>query len=175
MSDRKHIDWRRVRQATQLICLLGFVWLFVQTEYRNVDQLPYPVSLLFRIDPLAALADALAPGPFSWGLLWPALLLLGLTALFGRFFCGWICPLGTSLDGLGKLVGRGCMPVRPAWRRFKYLLLIGLVAEAIQISRSAVRVIRNNRGVALGGNSHPLSRTCGRLRPTRCWRNVWSR
>ena len=130
MSERKHIDWRRVRQATQLICLLGFVWLFVQTEYRNVDQLPYPVSLLFRIDPLAALADALAPGPFSWGLLWPALLLLGLTALFGRFFCGWICPLGTSLDGLGKVIGRGCMPVRPAWRRFKYLLLIGLVTSA---------------------------------------------
>ena len=130
MSDQKRIDWRRVRQGVQLFCLFGFVWLFLQTEYRDVDQLPYPVSLLFRIDPLAAVADAMAPGPFSWGLLWPALLLLALTALFGRFFCGWICPLGSTLDGLGKVIGRGCGTVRPAWRRLKYLLLVGLVTSA---------------------------------------------
>jgi MauM/NapG family ferredoxin protein len=126
----KRIDRRQLRRACQILCLSGFVWLFVQTEYRDVDQLPYPVSLLFRIDPLAAIADALAPGPFSWGLLWPSLLLICLTVLFGRFFCGWICPLGTTLDGLGKAVGRGCGPVRPSFRRFKYLLLMGLVTSA---------------------------------------------
>ena len=80
--------------AFQILCLLAFLWLFLQTEYRGSDTLRYPVSLLFRIDPLAALADALAPGAFGWLLLWPALLLLALTALFGRFFCGWICPPG---------------------------------------------------------------------------------
>ncbi|NIQ96904.1 MAG: 4Fe-4S binding protein, partial [Desulfuromonadales bacterium] len=52
-------------------------------------------------------ADFLAPGDFGWALLWPALLLLVLTAIVGRFFCGWICPLGTTLDGLGKMIGRG--------------------------------------------------------------------
>jgi MauM/NapG family ferredoxin protein len=131
LSEYKRINWHRLRQASQIACLLGFLWLFLQTEYRDADLLPYPVSLLFRIDPLAAVADALAPGPFSWGILWPALLLLGLTALFGRFFCGWICPLGTTLDGFGKVVGRGRSPVRPAWRRFKYLLLISLAVAAL--------------------------------------------
>ncbi len=125
------ISGRRWRQISQVVCLLGFLWLFLQTEYRGVDLLPYPVSLLFRIDPLAALADALAPGPFSIGLLWPALLLLLLTFLLGRFFCGWICPLGTTLDGLGRVVGRGRGGVRPAWRRAKYLLLAGLVVAAL--------------------------------------------
>lgn len=125
------VNWRRLRQASQLICLTGFVWLFMLTEYRGVDNLAYPVGLLFRIDPLAAVADALAPGPFSWGLLWPALLLLGLTALCGRFFCGWVCPLGTTLDGAGKILGCGHVAVRPSWRRFKYLLLIGLVTAAL--------------------------------------------
>jgi MauM/NapG family ferredoxin protein len=111
--------------------LLGFLWLFLQTEYRGADTLRYPVSLLFRIDPLAALADALAPGDFSWSRLWPALVLLVLTALFGRFFCGWICPLGATLDGVGKVVGRGGVTSKPGWRRSKYYLLLGLTAASL--------------------------------------------
>ena len=108
-----------------------FLWLFMQTEYRGIDQLPYPVSLLFRIDPRAALADFLAPGPFGWSILWPALVVLLLTSLFGRFFCGWVCPLGATLDGLGKLVGRGRRAFSPGWRRVKYYLLIGLGAATL--------------------------------------------
>jgi len=119
--------WRR---TVQILCLAGFLWLFLQTEYRGQDHLPYPVSLLFRIDPLAALAAALAPGAFVWKLLWPALVVLGLTALFGRFFCGWICPLGTTLDGCGKLCGRGRKRLGPGWRRSKYYLLLFMAVAA---------------------------------------------
>lgn len=105
--------------------------MFLQTEYRGVDELPYPVSLLFRIDPLAALADFMAPGDFGWGLLWPALFLLLLTAIVGRFFCGWICPLGSTLDGLGRLIGRGHRKLSPAWRRLKYFLLVAMAVSAL--------------------------------------------
>jgi MauM/NapG family ferredoxin protein len=122
---------RHLRLAVQIACLAGFVWLFLQTEYRGLDRLPYPVGLLFRLDPLAAVADALAPGPFGWKLLWPALLLLLLTAVLGRFFCGWVCPLGTTLDGCGKALGRGRGGVRPGWRRVKYYLLLALSAAAL--------------------------------------------
>lgn len=122
---------RKVRILTQCLALCGVLWLFLQTEYRGLDQLPYPVALLFRLDPLAAIADALAPGAFGWQLLWPALLLLALTALLGRFFCGWLCPLGSTLDGLGRLLGRGHGPVRPGWRRIKFYLLILLSAAAL--------------------------------------------
>jgi len=119
-----------LRRTVQLFCLFGFLWLFVQTEYRGLDELPYPVSLLFRLDPLAALADLLAPGPFSWSL-WPALVLLVLSALFGRFFCGWICPLGTTIDASGKLTGRGRPLHSRSWRKVKYLLLITLTVAGL--------------------------------------------
>ena len=128
---KKRIGFRHFRILAQGLSLLGFLWLFLQTEYRGADTLRYPVSLLFRIDPLAALADALAPGDFGWALLWPALLLLALTALFGRFFCGWVCPLGATLDGVGKLVGRGEQAPKPGWRRIKYYLLLGLAAASL--------------------------------------------
>jgi MauM/NapG family ferredoxin protein len=123
--------WTYARRASQSLCLVGFLWLFVQTEYRGVDDLPYPVGLLFRLDPLAALAAAFSSGPFPWGLLWPALVVLLLTAVFGRFFCGWVCPLGATLDGLGHLLGRGRRAFSPAWRRVKYYLLFALSAAAL--------------------------------------------
>lgn len=128
---KRRFSYRSLRRAAQLSCLAVFLGLFLATEYRGEDRLPWPVSLLFRLDPLAALADLLAPGPFGWQLLWPALLLVALTAVFGRFFCGWICPLGTTLDGCGWLLGRGRGGIRPAWRRFKYYLLLALSAAAL--------------------------------------------
>lgn len=127
----KQSSWTYARRTSQILCLAIFLWLFLQTEYRGVDLLPYPVSLLFRIDPLAALADFLAPGRFGWAVLWPALVVLFLTFILGRFFCGWICPLGTTLDGLGKLVGRGRRAFSPGWRRVKYYLLIALGAATV--------------------------------------------
>ncbi|MEJ2201977.1 MAG: 4Fe-4S binding protein, partial [Desulfuromonadaceae bacterium] len=129
---KKTLALRQLRVLVQILVLLGVLWLFLQTEYRGSDTLRYPVGLLFRLDPLAALtAAALAPGSFDWRLLWPALLLLVLTLLFGRFFCGWLCPFGTTLDGVGKCIGRGRMAPRPHWRRFKYYQLLGLGAAAL--------------------------------------------
>jgi MauM/NapG family ferredoxin protein len=128
----KRQSWlRHSRRAVQLVCLLGVLLLFVATEYRGLDEIPWPVGLLFRLDPLALLADLFAPGAPHWQLLWPALLVLAATALLGRFFCGWVCPLGTTLDGCGSLLGRGRKPLRLGWRRVKYLLLLALVVAAL--------------------------------------------
>lgn len=109
------------------MCLVLFVWLFLQTEYRGRDQLGLPVGFLFRLDPLALVADLFAPGDFHWRLLWPAFLLLVLTAILGRFFCGWICPLGTSLSALGTLFKRPAKAKGGQRKRWKYYLFIFLL------------------------------------------------
>ncbi len=43
-------------------------------------------------DPLAALGQAAAGRTLYWPFLLTALIPIALTVVFGRFFCGWICP-----------------------------------------------------------------------------------
>jgi ferredoxin len=57
----------------------------------------YAARLLPALSPLAVFSAALAHRVWYVSLVWslPALLMLGLALWKGRFFCRWICPLGT--------------------------------------------------------------------------------
>ena len=79
------IPWRWWRRASQLVVLLAFLWLFRRTEFTGVDQLSGGENLLFRLDPLAGAAAMLGARQVI-AAFWPALIVLGLTMLFGRFF-----------------------------------------------------------------------------------------
>ena len=103
------IPWRWWRRAAQLVLLVAFLWLFRRTEYSGAEQLAGGENVLFRLDPLAAAAAMLA-GRQVIALFWPALVMVGLTLVLGRFFCGWVCPLGTLLDYFHRLL-------RPITRR----------------------------------------------------------
>jgi polyferredoxin len=91
------IPWRWWRRAAQLALFVGFLWLFRRTEFTGVDQLAGGENLLFRLDPLVGAAAMLGARQLI-AAFWPAVILLGFTLIFGRFFCGWMCPLGTLLD-----------------------------------------------------------------------------
>ena len=99
------IPWRWWRRAAQLALLVLFLWLFRRTEYRRAEQLAGGENIFFRLDPLAGAAAMIAARQFI-SLFWPALAVVGLTMVFGRFFCGWVCPLGTLLDYFHRIVDR---------------------------------------------------------------------
>ena len=92
--------WRRL---CQLVCLALFFFLFIKTDYSGSDQLEYAANILFRLDPLLALCASVAGGVLI-SLMWPALITIVLTIVLGRFFCGWVCPMGTLIDGCHKLI-----------------------------------------------------------------------
>jgi hypothetical protein len=93
---------RNLRRMSQIVFFGVFFWLVLKTTFEvgfnPVDgeaiRLPYPVSIALEFDPLVALMTLLSGGTIYKGLLW-SLVILVPTVFLGRFFCGWICPLGT--------------------------------------------------------------------------------
>lgn len=102
-TQRKGIWWVFLRRMSQLLFLLLFTFLFFHTDYNGSDTIQYAVNILFRIDPFLAAVTMLATKTLI-ALMLPALLVLLLALVLGRAFCGWLCPMGSVLDGCGKLV-----------------------------------------------------------------------
>ena len=92
---------RRARIISQLAFGLLFLILFLNTRYMGEDVIPYPVNAFFQIDALAALSSMTAARK-TITFFWPLLLVIPATLVFGRFFCGWICPMGGTLDLAGR-------------------------------------------------------------------------
>jgi len=112
-------------RISQLLFLALFLILFVQTEYRGDDQISAAVNSFFRADPLVSVSYLFAAKSFTW-LVFPGIVVLGLTILLGRFFCGWICPLGTILDLVTGKIAKTA-PIHALKGNLKYFLLIPLL------------------------------------------------
>ena len=124
--------WARIRRVVQVLFLALFGWLFLQAAYGGQETLAWPVDLFFRFDPLILAAQTLTFSPLVVGLLW-SLVMVALTFILGRFFCGWVCPLGTTLDGFRRLLftPRSDRGVAARWRRGKYYLLAALLTGSL--------------------------------------------
>lgn len=116
-------------RKVQLLFLALFLILFVQTEYRGHDEINAAVNAFFRADPLVLFSYLLAAGSWTW-LLLPALLMVLATLLLGRFFCGWICPLGTLLDLVPPGFRKGA-PIAALKGNLKYWLLVPLLSASL--------------------------------------------
>jgi MauM/NapG family ferredoxin protein len=123
--------WGGLRRFSQILFFLFFLLLFLKAEYVGQSVLAWPVDLFFRFDPLILAAHLLNLSPLVAGLWW-SLVFVALTLVLGRFFCGWVCPLGTALDGCRRLLFtlRPDRGVAVRWRRGKYYLFFALLAAA---------------------------------------------
>lgn len=83
-----------LRRLTQTVFLLLFLYLFLQTVYQPNGAKPGPITLFFDLDPLILLTVWLGGHAVSAALLL-SLFTVAATLVFGRWFCGWICPFGT--------------------------------------------------------------------------------
>lgn len=127
-----------VRRLSQVFFFSIFIWLcIVTTQGTQWWQLRgWPVNLFLRLDPLVAIGTVLSTHTLYAPLLW-ALLTVVLTIVFGRFFCGWLCPFGSLHQFAGFLGNRK----KPAAKRvqlnkfrkaqcIKYFLLIFFLVSA---------------------------------------------
>ena len=130
-----------LRRISQIFFLLLFLWLLFFTSIslfpRGATEIKLraPVKLFFEWDPLVAVMNALAGHGLYQGLVW-CLLILVPTIFLGRFFCGWICPMGALQHFVGNMPSeakRGKQRIASnryqRWQTVKYVVLIaGLVA-----------------------------------------------
>ncbi len=91
------------------------------------------VEVFFWFDPLLLLMNFIAVKKIFYILLFSLIPLL-LTLIFGRFFCGWVCPFGT-INQFFTWLFRKSNRKRPgpgkAALNLKYLILIGLIVSGI--------------------------------------------
>lgn len=154
LSIRVLVWVRRISQAGFLSLFLFFLF---QTGFRGsfasadtAVRLPYPVEAFLLADPFVAAMTLLSTHTVYRGLVW-SVGLLALTLVFGRVFCGWICPFGTLHHFFGWIFPsrylRGNKRVESnktaTYQRAKYYLLYAFLAASVA-------------GSAIGGLFDPI-------------------
>ncbi|MHC4609498.1 MAG: 4Fe-4S binding protein, partial [Planctomycetota bacterium] len=118
---------RRLRQFVQLTALVLFVYLLLGTRQGSATWVPHDV--FFRLDPLAGLSTMLAGrewlAPMAFGLV-----TLATALVFGRAWCGWICPVGAVLDWTPARRAPSPRGTGERWLATKYILLAATLVAA---------------------------------------------
>ncbi|HEX7484670.1 MAG TPA: 4Fe-4S binding protein [Vicinamibacterales bacterium] len=134
----------RVRRLSQVVFLAAFFFLLFRSEFTGSFRgwtgqvrLPWPVSIFLQADPLAAVTSAISTHAL-YRELWWSLAILVPTFFLGRFFCGWICPLGTLnhfFSSLRSEKKRGKALLESnrykPWQAVKYYVLAAVLVSAV--------------------------------------------
>lgn len=124
---RGHRRWIIVRKAVQASALVAFVGFFIASrrgglagEMRNV---------FIQLDPLTTIANLFAARalPPGWYLAMGTILF---TLVFGRAWCGWLCPLGTLIDLFSPRNRDQWFRIPESWRTVKFFLAILILFTA---------------------------------------------
>ena len=117
---------RTVRWIIQLLFLALFISFFSLTKYGQ----PFGIqNLFFRLDPLILIVISIAYRTLIVAALLSVIVIIG-TVLGGRFFCGYVCPLGTVLDMCHRAAAVQ-KRTDTVFRNGKYAILLFLIISAL--------------------------------------------
>lgn len=134
-----HTDAKQTaRRLSQGAFLLLFFVLLIKTDYGGRNELAYPVKIFLDAD-LLVLATSLLSAHRLPAALFLALVFLPVTVLFGRAFCGWVCPFGTlhhavSFAGKPAVPERGVKTPGSRWKVLTLLFFAGSALFGLQVA-----------------------------------------
>ncbi len=127
---------KHFQRFIQLLSFATFSFLLLWAAYPETGHAPF--SAFLQVDPIIALTTLIASREFQIGfLLAAAVVLSGL--LVGRAFCGYVCPMGATIDLMQRVIypkrkikssPKG-YDVNQRIRPFKYYVLIVVVGAAL--------------------------------------------
>ena len=133
---------RWMRRISQAAFLLLFLILLLQTNIDALDspdavpEISAPVELFLELDPLVAISTVIATHSLYRNLFLALIIIVG-TLFLGRFFCGWICPMGTINQMIaavrsGRLKGKQRLEQNrwKPYQRWKYGVLAFMLGAA---------------------------------------------
>jgi ferredoxin len=131
---------RRVAQVLSLVAFLILFfyvcWPYGSRQYAEAFRAKEIVDaeLFLLLDPLVSVSTALAARMFVWSLPVVGVVIL-VCLLLPRAFCGYVCPLGTLLDGFDWLIGRHVARLQLKregwWANLRYFLLTAVLVAAV--------------------------------------------
>lgn len=140
--------WSTIRAYVQILFWLIFIAIILIT--RNALDDNTLITLIPRLSPYLWIILLITKHAISL-IFFPALIIITLSIILGRFFCGWICPLGCTIDATDKLIvppdgniKKISQKIRQPVKIYKFLILI--ITLIISIS-----------GINISGIIDPLS------------------
>lgn len=117
------------RRISQFFFFFFFVFVLWSTTYPLTG--PVKADVLFQLDPLLIFAASLSQRSVLAGFAFSVIMVI-LAFVMGRFFCGWVCPLGAVIDFVSaqKKVRVLSDARNRRLRKIKYVILAFIVAGA---------------------------------------------
>ncbi|MFC1840982.1 4Fe-4S dicluster domain-containing protein [Thermodesulfobacteriota bacterium] len=129
--------WRRL---VQTLCFVLFLILFFyycwpyRFDYNNENIQLTQLELFLTLDPLVSISTAIASKTIVWSLSIAVIVLL-VCIFFPRWFCGYVCPMGTLIDlfdwGIGKNIKHLRLKKSGWWINLRFYFLIGILVAAL--------------------------------------------
>ena len=91
------------RRTVQALSFCFLLYLILRTAFPL--ELKVPVDLYLRLDPFIGIIAILTKKEFILRML-PGFGVLLLVFVFGNFFCGWFCPMGSTIDFFDRILFR---------------------------------------------------------------------
>ncbi len=131
---RKYRNLERLRILSQAVFFGFYLYLLLGAHYTGEDYIGSTVQRFFHFDPLLALVTIVS-ARLVYAYFAFSLVTVVATVLFGRFFCGWVCPLG-ALHQFSSFAFKRTKFLKPpredkASLAPKYYILVAVLAGAV--------------------------------------------